>query len=326
LAKVPLDRNPKIGSLYIYLMGGLGNQLFQVAAGISLSHLRKQNLLIDETFGNYRKNYKNQADIRTFENANLIAEPLVHKNLKILSRMLGLLIRLSLSGDKSSRKKIIERGLKFSLSIILSLSESKLIRIWSASNIGFESIPKSSKSQYLVGYFQTYRFASDPYVYEKLKTLKIESSAIEQLSLEAESEKPLILHVRLGDYIQETTFGTLGSDYYRRALTLVFDPKKYLKIWVFSDEIEKAKQLIPKDFDEFVRWFPKTNETSAETLEKMRLGHAYIIGNSTFSWWAAFLSKTPNAPTIAPSPWFQGMDEPNDLIPPQWRRLAREEN
>ncbi len=307
-------------------MGGLGNQLFQLAAGISVSHSRKHNLFIDETYGIYRRNLDSQADFRSFDNANLLANSLFHKKYRIISRMFGLLTRLSLSNKNRKSTEFFTSALRHFLSIFLTFREFKLIRIWSASNIGFEEVPKSKTSQFLVGYFQTYRFASESHVYERLKALKIESKSIDKIALEAEWEKPLIVHVRLGDYLQETTFGILGPDYYRRALDSIFDPNRYMKIWVFSDDIDEARKLIPNKYSEFVRWFPQTNESSAETLEKMRLGRAYIIANSTFSWWAAFLSKTPHAPTIAPSPWFQGMDEPNDLIPPYWERLARELN
>jgi len=55
------------------------------------------------------------------------------------------------------------------------------------------------------------------------------------------------------------------------------------------------------------------------TLQAMRFGRGYIIANSTFSWWGAYLSMTENAPVYAPSPWFKGMRSPEDLLPPHWK-------
>jgi hypothetical protein len=56
----------------------------------------------------------------------------------------------------------------------------------------------------------------------------------------------------------------------------------------------------------------------------MRQGDAYIIGNSTYSWWAATLSHKEPKMVIAPSPWFAEMDEPRFLVPPEWQRVETE--
>ena len=53
----------------------------------------------------------------------------------------------------------------------------------------------------------------------------------------------------------------------------------------------------------------------------MRLGRGYVIANSTFSWWAAYLSLNPGVEVVVPSPWFMGMEDPGELIPPNWKQL-----
>ena len=67
---------------------------------------------------------------------------------------------------------------------------------------------------------------------------------------------------------------------------------------------EKAKKLIPERYYGLCRWMSGGSEPAVVTLEKMRWGSGYVIGNSSFSWWGAFLSHTKNAPTVAPKPWF----------------------
>jgi len=316
----------KSGAQYVYLMGGLGNQLFQISAGLYQAHIHNRELFIDETFGNFRKNAVLKPDFQSFVNSESLSGTFVDNKIAGIGRLIGLLTRLSLVETTSLRRSFLLSLLKFSLSLILSVSRRQRIHVWSSTDIGYERIPTHRCSQFLVGYFQTYRFASEPFVLNQLNSLTIGGTELEEFAKLAILERPLVVHIRLGDYLQESKFGTLGADYYSRALAELFDVKKHQKIWVFSDEIEKAKLLIEQKYLGFVRWFPDIEEPAAVTLEKMRLGHAYILANSSFSWWGAFLSKIPNAPTIAPTPWFTGLPEPMDLVPTNWKRLERDLN
>jgi hypothetical protein len=45
-----------------------------------------------------------------------------------------------------------------------------------------------------------------------------------------------------------------------------------------------------------------------------------VIGNSTFSWWGAYLAGS-NANVVAPAKWFKHKQDPKDLIPPKWKTI-----
>jgi hypothetical protein len=47
----------------------------------------------------------------------------------------------------------------------------------------------------------------------------------------------------------------------------------------------------------------------------------FIIPNSTFSWWAAWLDTNPDKIVIAPKRWFSGSIDTTDLIPEEWVKL-----
>ena len=76
-------------------------------------------------------------------------------------------------------------------------------------------------------------------------------------------------------------------------------------------------------FDESlpIRWIDSVDDSVVATLQAMRLGRGYVIANSTFSWWAAYLSLNPGVEVVAPSPWFMGMEDPKELIPPNWKKF-----
>jgi len=304
-------------------MGGLGNQLFQIAAGLNVSISENASLIIDDSYGNFRKNASGQADILTYETKIFSTLRMPPNKLNYLGRIFGLLIRMSLRSREEIKPRVLRLVLSKLASILLTLRLRKKIVVWGATDVGHERLPQTSKSQYLIGYFQTYRYAEMNEVKSLMSNLTLPDKKILEFEELAKQESPLIVHIRLGDYLQESNFGVLSYNYYEEALSLMISKYNFEKIWVFSDDIENAKRYIPERFMVLCRWIDDKNDSACLTLEKMRLGSGYIIGNSSFSWWGAFLTRKISAPTIAPYPWFVGMKQPNELIPSNWITIKR---
>ena len=131
----------------------------------------------------------------------------------------------------------------------------------------------------------------------------------------------LVIHYRLGDYKLEKNFGILSPDYYISALNVVLRSTQIDEVWIFSDEIDLASKILGSERFPNVIWIDPKNHTTESSFELMRQGDAYIIGNSTYSWWAATLSYAEPKLVIAPSPWFAEIEEPLFLIPPNWQRI-----
>jgi len=307
----------------IHLMGGLGNQLFQIAAGLNVSFSENVPLIIDDSYGNFRKNASSQADIFTYERSIFSTLRIPPDKKKYLGRILSLLIRMSLRSREEIKPRVLRLILSKLVSVLLALKLRRKIAVWCSTDVGYEPIPYSSKSQYLIGYFQTYRYAELNKVKSVMSSLTLPDKKIFEMEELAKQECPLIVHIRLGDYLQESSFGVLSHEYYDRAISLMTSKYNFEKIWVFSDDIENAKSYIPDRFTTLCRWIDDKNDSACVTLEKMRLGSGYVIGNSSFSWWGAFLARKISAPTIAPNPWFIGMKQPNELIPSNWIIIDR---
>ena len=206
------------------------------------------------------------------------------------------------------------------ISSIYFLSKRKTVN---AKGLGFCEITIPKSKAHINGYFQSYRWASKYEVQKQLAEIRLkeEGTQLKKYIDLAKNETPLIIHVRLGDYKKENDFGILPINYYLEAISKI-DASKYGEIWLFSDEPEAAIEIIPLDIRKKCRVIPEIDHSAASTLELMRHGKAYVIGNSTFSWWGAWLNGNPDKVVIAPKNWFVTIKfNTKDLIPDSWIKM-----
>lgn len=108
------------------------------------------------------------------------------------------------------------------------------------------------------------------------------------------------LHVRLGDY-DDNYHPRLKMDYYGAAIKYMLSVNQNMKFAVFSDDIKEAVRMLSNSgiFHEPVSTF-----NTMEDFKLMKACKHFIIGNSTYSWWAAWLGDQPGKKVVAPSRWF----------------------
>lgn len=160
----------------------------------------------------------------------------------------------------------------------------------------------------LSGYYQSYKYFDG---FEHIIRSVFEFSFSVEKNYNAAS-----IHIRRGDYV------TIGNDYhtnltdnyYHQAMSMV-NADRYV---IFSDDVNwcKTKFVGPQ----FV--FMDGNSPAVDLALMANCEHN-IIANSSFSWWAAYLNKSPNKKIIAPKIWF-GPKLPHDtkdLTPPTWIRI-----
>lgn len=119
------------------------------------------------------------------------------------------------------------------------------------------------------------------------------------------------IHVRRGDYVNNPFYVNLAeTDYYEQAMAK-FPGAEFL---VFSDDIEFCKQLPVFHGCEF-----SEGNTEVDDMNLMAGCQGHIIANSSFSWWAAFISPHTKK-VIAPKLWYTDGDE-RTRCPDNWERI-----
>lgn len=159
---------------------------------------------------------------------------------------------------------------------------------------------KTTKKTPPVGwkYYQEYRYAD---------------SVKKQMMLPHDDIDAVAVHVRRGDTLEVSYPFNLSADYYRNILKMYPDKEVY----IFSDDIPWCKEHLPD--------YKYIDKGVLESFHLMRSCRIKVIANSTYSWWAAFLSN--HTEVIAPDMWFKKERKrkhrhyEKNIIHPTWKKM-----
>ncbi|GAB3649052.1 alpha-1,2-fucosyltransferase [Ramlibacter alkalitolerans] len=281
------------------LIGGLGNQMFQYAAGRALALRRGAPLRIDRrAFAEYKTHAFGLDSFR----AELVDAPADQLPGAVNESRLNRLLRPFM---RTPLRLVTERAFTFDPEIA--------------------SLPDGV---YLDGYWQSEKyFAHCAEAIRQDFTVRHAPSAENARWLERIAATPSVsLHVRRGDYVTNPSanavHGTCDLGYYRRAVEHVRQALGTEPVlFVFSDDPDWVAANLRLGCEmHLVR-----NNDAATNYEDLRLMSAcrhHVIANSSFSWWGAWLDARPGAITVAPQRWFAaGTPDARDLVPERWVRL-----
>ena len=175
----------------------------------------------------------------------------------------------------------------------------------------------------LRGYFMSERY----FVAERREILKYfqptiprSESAERFLQTIRSAENSVSLHVRGGDFLTPGTPPMLARGYYDDAIRRVeASVGKQAKYFLFTDDIAHARTVLPPNLP--ITVYEPTQDHPWEDIHLMACCRHNIIANSSFSWWGAWLNDNPNKLVVAPRDMLPGsgaaLPQP-DLYPPRW--------
>jgi len=224
------------------------------------------------------------------------------------------------------------------------LSFARISRIWKflRRRIGLEKEPRCLTEKtfcydpairtllppiYLDGYWQSERYFDDcmEAIRREFRFRVGPSPIAAELIKEINSCTSVCLHVRRGDYVTDQAanrvHGVLSIDYYQRAAMLIRRQFPYAIFYVFSNDPGWVTLHLSPLF-ELRQIRLEGPDADLSEFRLMRSCSHFIIANSSFSWWAAWLGENPEKQVIAPTPWFKDASkDTRDLIPANWIKL-----
>jgi len=292
----------------VQLKGGLGNQLFQYALGRTLALRHGTELLFDTSLLYNRVPEKT----KTFRKYGLgLFEP--------PARIATAKDFPQYSGRLSTRNRFT-RGLH-----LLNLRAHGLRYVLQRKFEFDPGVLASPDNSYLDGYWQTEKYFSAvaPQIRADLVFRHTLGPEARRMHDQMQSTTAVCVHIRRGDYLEILSqLGVVGSDYIQAGIKLLAERFAGLHFYVFTNDpkwcIENLKIAPPHTFITA----ENAGNNEHEHMMLMRSCRHFIIANSTYSWWAAWLSPHADKVVIGPKQW---ASDPNkntsDVLPEDWLRL-----
>ncbi|AGX86622.1 alpha-1,2-fucosyltransferase [Candidatus Symbiobacter mobilis] len=300
----------KISKIIPRIFGGLGNQLFIYAAARRLALVNGAELALDDVSGFVRDHEYN----RHYQ--------LDHFNIPC---------RKATAAERLEPFARVRRYLKRKWNQRLPFEQRKYLV---QESVDFDERLLTFKPRgtvYLEGYWQSEDYFKDiePQIRADLRIHPPTDTVNQQMAERIRATNAVAVHVRFFDAPAQSALGVGGNnapgDYYQRAIKVMQEQAPDAQYYIFSDQPQAARARIPLRDDHVT--LVNHNQCDAVAYADLWLisqCQHFIIANSTFSWWGAWLGKTPESIVIAPGfekregAMFWGF---RGLLPDRWVKL-----
>lgn len=298
----------------IKIMGGLGNQLFIYAFARSLQ----------EEYGGLVKLVSNNNSI-SLSSFNVVPFELeVKTNYKIMNNM-DLLqkyyyFKYKLACKLNFNNKLYDFKTNYEKKNQEKFNDHNLVFCTFEHNNFYI---KNKEKVYIEGFFATEKHFKK--IKDKIKNelkpiqpvLPKNRGIYEQIC----NTNSVCLHIRRGDYLKNDMFRVCGEKYYNNC---ILEIKKQLSnpiFYLFSNDKEYLREYYGNRGLEYII-VEDDGDPDYETLRLMSTCKHFIIANSTFSWWAQYLSNNEDKIVLAPERWYaEGYEYPCDIWLDNWKLM-----
>jgi hypothetical protein len=293
-------------AVHVRIKGGLGNQMFQYAAGFALARRHRAPLKLDLT-------YCARDPLRDYALDGFGVNATVTSAEEVTAFAVDQAWRRRLGKLAGWRDLLLPGGLYVEPGFHFD-----------------ERFFDRRPPVFLDGYWQSARYfaGAEDEVRATFSRPANPSRRYEEIRHEVEAAGNAVsVHVRRGDYVTgkaaSKMAGSCTPDYYARAIALMGRLVPGATFFVFSDEPEEAGRMLAFADPVVVAG---SADRPAEDMVLMAACRHHIIANSSFSWWGAWLDPSPRKTVIAPRLWFAPAylrkTYTFDLYDPDWITLG----
>lgn len=287
-----------IDMIYLKLKGRIGNQLFMYAVARQIQYLKGNNdEIIIEDEDNSLNQYVNS--LREYKLENVIFLDHASDWYKRRFFVQRCLIRWD---ERCIRGRDYNQSYKFEKRWQLLYNLFGLFRF----RDGYVKYPRIFRKDVLVdGYFQSEKFFPD--VKEEIGQIyrleeQVENSGYPNLKL-IQKRNTVCISIKVQHNAGNPMFDVCHEDYYTRAIQYIQENVENPLFFVCSDNVEYVKEHLidTSKYDVIEQDMSYPVHVSLAVMAQCK---HFIIGNSSFAWWAQYLSTYDNKIVVAPSKWY----------------------
>lgn len=280
--------------IVLKLTDGLGNQMFQYAYGRYLQILyNEKNLYLDIT--KLGKNHVREYGLHYF---------LLNQNVIIPSKFIQYLCRVYVK----VLLNLLYRVLRIPTATQKGVNVFSRCGLYTNSSYYeyFDFVKTPLPIKFCRGFFQNEKYfksilpvIKNEFIISPLKLSEEQLHLIRQIN----DSESVCIHVRRGDYVGKKRFEVCGKKYYERGMNRILSIIPDAKFFLFSNskqDVEWVRNQYKLEGDII---YVDLGNNEIEDFYTMSLCKHFIISNSTYSWWAAYLSQNSNKVVVAPKPW-----------------------
>jgi len=289
------------------IMGGLGNQLFQYAAGRTVALRTGRRLVLDAT----PMPTPFDGGLRAFGLPELPIAPV-----RIIRRP-GRAGRELAPSVNALRIRNLARGLLRARAVIEPETHDELVDL---------TDPPGPICA-LIGYWQSHRYfvGAEDVLRAELTPPVPTGSAVASVLDRLAGQDIIALHVRRGDYVSRPDvagrIGALPIEYFRRGAEVVAASCDRPAFAVLSDDPDWTAEHLRLDAP-MLHVEADRRLAPLEVLGLMSRAEHAVIANSSLSWWGAWLAEHPGQRVVAPSQWFASRPiDPAHRFPAAWTAI-----
>lgn len=292
--------------IIVKMIGGLGNQMFQIAYARQISMETGEDIYIDKSV--YDK-YK----IRSFSLDNLkISDQLKDFDVRTLSLSENIKYMITTNFYRFYQK-LVKVLLK--TDVIGGRTFKTLVKIGYYYNFDryyYYVDCSNSNKKYLYGYFQSESYF-EKNKHDIIKELHVNvplTKSEQEILQEINSCNSIAISMRLGDdYLKSKYLDVCSIKYYKKAIITMKEKYPDSKLFVFSDCIDRARSILKDENCIYIEGF-----TDYQSLRLMYSCKHFIISNSSFAWWGAYLSSNHDKTILAPNIWYKNSTKTPDIF------------